>query len=292
MAKTKVLITVKTYPTLSKKYDELVCTAGFREDGSWIRIYPIPFRKLDYASQYKKYNWIELDLEKNPKDFRPESFRPRDIDADIKILGRLDTEDNWKARKEIVLKRPVWTNMTKLIESAKNPNEHTSLAVFKPKEVIDFMVENDSREWDTKKLKYVLAHQQEQNLFEETKKIFNVARKLPYKFSYKFTSDDGKIRTLMVEDWELGMLYWNTLKRSRGDETMACQKVRQKYFDEFIKKDLYLFLGTSLKYHNLSKNPFMVIGTFYPPAASPVEPTLFFLTYNEKIPSEMAGSFW
>ena len=42
MAMTKVLITVKTYPTLSAKYDELVCTAGFREDGTWIRIYPVP----------------------------------------------------------------------------------------------------------------------------------------------------------------------------------------------------------------------------------------------------------
>jgi hypothetical protein len=36
--RTKVLITVKTYPTISVKYDELVCTAGFREDGSWVRI--------------------------------------------------------------------------------------------------------------------------------------------------------------------------------------------------------------------------------------------------------------
>ena len=36
MAKTKVLITVKTYPAISKKYEELVCTAGFLEDGSWI----------------------------------------------------------------------------------------------------------------------------------------------------------------------------------------------------------------------------------------------------------------
>jgi hypothetical protein len=33
--RTNVLITVKTYPTISVKYDELVCTAGFREDGSW-----------------------------------------------------------------------------------------------------------------------------------------------------------------------------------------------------------------------------------------------------------------
>ena len=37
MALTKVLITVKTYPAISNKYDELVCTAGFLEDGTWIR---------------------------------------------------------------------------------------------------------------------------------------------------------------------------------------------------------------------------------------------------------------
>ena len=29
MPTTRVLIAVKTYPTLSEKYDELVCTAGF-----------------------------------------------------------------------------------------------------------------------------------------------------------------------------------------------------------------------------------------------------------------------
>ena len=33
MSKERVLIAVKAYPTLSKKYAELVCTAGFREDG-------------------------------------------------------------------------------------------------------------------------------------------------------------------------------------------------------------------------------------------------------------------
>ncbi|MDX2128367.1 MAG: hypothetical protein SFU91_04955 [Chloroherpetonaceae bacterium] len=48
MALTKVLIFLKTYPTLSVKYDELVCTAGFREDGTWIRLYPVPFRKKSY----------------------------------------------------------------------------------------------------------------------------------------------------------------------------------------------------------------------------------------------------
>jgi hypothetical protein len=39
--KEKILITVKAYPTLSGKYGELVCIAGIREDGSWVRIYPM-----------------------------------------------------------------------------------------------------------------------------------------------------------------------------------------------------------------------------------------------------------
>ena len=85
MALTKVLITVKTYPSLSGKYDELVCTAGFREDGTWVRIYPIQFREKSYEEQYKKYDWIEIDLVKNRKDFRPESYRPYSDDSAIII---------------------------------------------------------------------------------------------------------------------------------------------------------------------------------------------------------------
>ena len=80
--KKRILITVKTYPSISKKYDELVCTAGFDEQGNWIRIYPIPFRKLEYEKQYQKYHWIKIDLVKNKSDFRPESYRPRDIDSE------------------------------------------------------------------------------------------------------------------------------------------------------------------------------------------------------------------
>lgn len=120
MALTKVLIAVKTYPTLSSKYDELVCTAGFLEDGSWIRIYPIPFRKLEYDKQYSKYDWVEVDLERNHSDFRPESFKPKSIETAFKIIAHFGTEDSWRLRKEIVLKN-VYTNMADLIAEAKDP---------------------------------------------------------------------------------------------------------------------------------------------------------------------------
>lgn len=81
------------------KYEELVCTAGFLENGSWIRIYPVPFRKLEYHNRYKKWQWIEIDLKKNTADFRPESFRPANLDKDIKMLGEIDTRNNWAIRR-------------------------------------------------------------------------------------------------------------------------------------------------------------------------------------------------
>jgi hypothetical protein len=42
----KVLITVKTYPTLSTKYAELVCTAGILDDGTWVRIFSHAISKV------------------------------------------------------------------------------------------------------------------------------------------------------------------------------------------------------------------------------------------------------
>ena len=44
--KVKILITVKTYPLPSTAYQETVCTAGVKEDGTWIRLYPVRFRYL------------------------------------------------------------------------------------------------------------------------------------------------------------------------------------------------------------------------------------------------------
>jgi len=41
--------------------------------------------------------------------------------------------------------------------------------------------------------------------------------------------------------------------------------VKKKYIDEFSNKDLSLFLGTTRQFHGWAKNPFVIIGVFYPP---------------------------
>lgn len=261
MALTKVLVTVKTYPTLSEKYDELVCTAGFREDGTWVRIFPVPFRKLNPYKQYKKYDWIEVDLEKNQNDLRPESFRPVGLGSDINVVGHIDTGAKWEQRKEFVLQH-VYTNMTDLLTDLEKHD--TSLAVVKAN-IMDFTIKPCEREWNARKLAVVKALQNQLDLFEK-QEVFETVKKVPYEFSYVFSTDDGVKRTLMIEDWELGMLYFHSLKSANGDESIACQKVKKKYYCEMaLRRDLYLFLGTTKRWHKVSPNPFIVIGTFYPP---------------------------
>lgn len=264
MAKTKVLILVKTYPALSNKYGELVCTAGIREDGSWIRIYPIPFRKLDFDQRYRKWQWVEMDLVKNESDPRKESHRPYNIDDEIVMGEFIDTHNLWEARKSLALHN-VKFDMDELIKEARN--EGTSLAILKPKEIIDFIYEPDKREWDPKKLQSIINQQRQGSLFEQNdaEKIFKIVDKLPYKFSYVFTTEDGKTRTVMIEDWEVGALYWNCLKKTQ-DEKRACEMVRQKYFEKLAKKcDLYFIMGTTKKWHYVGLNPFLIIGLIYPP---------------------------
>ncbi len=260
--KLRVFITVKAYPTLSAKYDELVCTAGITEKGEWIRIYPVPFRKLKYEKQYKKYQWIEADLIKNKKDFRPESYNP--INRGKSIVTK-DFVKSWDRRRDILSKTKVYKNLKNLISDAKNKKKYTSLAIFKPKEIIGIKCEVEKdRDWDPKKLKAIANRAKQIDLFKSDKphEIFKIVKKLPYKFSYIFRDDKNKKSTLMIEDWEIGALYWNCLKKY--PEKIAVEKVKDKCL-EIAKKDIHFFLGTTLKFHNIAPNPFVIVGVFYPP---------------------------
>ncbi len=264
----RVLITVKTYPLPSRTYDELVCTAGVLEDRSWIRIYPVPFRFLKNNQQYKKFQWIELDLVKNTNDFRPESYRPLNLDlSDAVSRGSISTHDNWRERKKYCCpEEKVYTSLDKLIDDAKNPEVMKPLATFRPKQILNFEVEADEREW--KEEWQSLRNQT--SLFEGVDWLdrHSPIRKLPYKFKYHFQDVNGREAHLMIEDWEIGALYWNCLQLSKGDEQAAIAKVRAKYYEEFVQKekDLHLFLGTTMQWHKRSSNPFVIAGVFYPPA--------------------------
>ncbi|HXJ58387.1 MAG TPA: hypothetical protein VNU68_17155 [Verrucomicrobiae bacterium] len=262
MAKERVLITVKTYPTLSRKYGETVCTAGVREDGSWLRIYPVPFRRLDEAEQYRKFDWIECRLIKSRSDPRPETRHPADL-KELQPVGHIDTTGNWRQRREVLLeKAKVYTQLRPLIDGAKA--NALSLAVFKPVKITGFVWEEEEREWDAAKVAEMRSRTNQGELFSEEawRETFKLIPKLPYSFSYEFEDADGKKSKLQILDWEIGALFWRCLRASHNDEKVALEKVRIKYVDQFFKTDLHFFLGTTQQFHFVAPNPWVIVGVF------------------------------
>lgn len=212
-----------------------------------------------------KYTWIELELRKRKDDFRPESYSPVDYTfKDFVIHETIGTNNFWEERKSFCLK-DVYTSLENLIAESREPT-NKSLATFKPKKIVNFRAEPDDREW---KPEWKAQLQQLQLNFEQASteaQKRELIRKIPYKFYYDFIDENDKLSKMMIEDWEIGELYWKCLKGANGNEKVAIEKVKRKYFDAFTNKhDLYLFLGTTKQWHTRrSPNPFVIIGVFYP----------------------------
>lgn len=158
----RIFVLVKTYPTVSRRYRETVCTAGILEDGTWIRLYPVPFRLMKDEKKYKKYTWINVDVEKNNSDFRIESYRPDissiAIEPELpKVKGCVD----WETRRRIILgSHKIYTNLSELISEAKETKK--SLAVFRPSEIISLDARECPDEWSEETLSYAEATRRQQ----------------------------------------------------------------------------------------------------------------------------------
>lgn len=261
----KVLITVKTYPLPSSDHGEIVCTAGLLENGKWVRMYPISSNMYD-DKKYPKYSWVQMNLIKHRSDFRTESYMPKKgLDEPISFINRIGTDDYWAARKQFVHKE-VFTSMSELISLSQSENR--SLATLKPLKILDFIVEPTEREWKPQWREKINQLKLFDLADDGTSKPRKLIRKVPFVFKYKFLSEgDTQPRELSIHDWEIGTLFWNSLRYYDGDEDQAISAVRQKYFDEFItQKDILLFLGTTYEFHlRRSYNPFIITGVFYPP---------------------------
>lgn len=250
---TKVLITVITYPLPSRGYQELVCTAGVTESGEWVRLYPVDYRYRPTHQQFRKYQWIQVDLLPHGagNDQRKESRRPK-LDS-IRMVGEpLGTKDGWRERRAIMDRLPVYTlnQLHTLYDTEK-----ISLGVVRPTRVLDLKVEEADPEWKP----------EWQALFDQLK-LFGTPqkplRKIPFKFSYVFECEDSdRPHNAMIEDWELGALWLNEAARL-GDDRAAANSVRQKFLDEMCRsdKDTRFFMGTTFPF-----NSWVVIGVFWPP---------------------------
>lgn len=154
MGKSDILIVVKTYPEISNKYTETVCTAGIIADTKkFVRLYPIRFRYLEGDQQFAKFQWIKADIRKALSDPRPESHHisPDSIElGDIMPVGK-----NWDERYSwIINDHNVFSSVEALREAQKS--DGTSLGIVKPKKVERVIIQQTIRKLSKLSLKKIV----------------------------------------------------------------------------------------------------------------------------------------
>jgi len=252
----RILVTVKAYPNLSRKYGETVCVAGIDlHSMQWVRLYPIPFRDLDNDRKFKKYRIIEVKAIKASNDHRPESYK---VDRDtIKVVGSIDTRPNkvdWAERKKIVLPT-VSKSMCEILRLSEK--EDKSLGVFKPRDV-RFFWEKVSVE-DQKEINSYYA----QKDFLEKQK--NPLEKIPYVFRYSFfcaNEKDCQGHTYPIIDWEIAQSFRSWRAQYKTTEKLL-EMIEKKWIGLLCApdRDTYFYVGNQLRF----RDNFMILGVLYPP---------------------------
>lgn len=236
-----ILITVKTYPTLSKSYVETVCTAGINDRGEWRRLYPIRFRHLADNKQFKLYDRITVRLSDHSDDGRPESRRPSS--DTIQIKGRVR---DWPLRHQ-------WVGPT-IIDSLKEMiDKGRSIGPIRCREVLDFYWKKVSGTWSPDQLEQL----KQQGLWgDEAPKALE---KIPYEFHLRWKDGNGEEYDHMFISWEVRQT-WRTYRRDYSDPLTV---MKDKWLDDILSKerDLAFFMGNRADFRQV----FMVCGTYNPP---------------------------
>lgn len=262
----RVLILAKTYPSPSAQYIETSCVAGIAECGSMRRLFPVPFRMIENGQQFKKWQWVEMRIEKASRDHRPESHK---VFVDTILTGSLiDTRNSWAARWEWIEKAPSFDSFN-AIEHARR-EDGISLALLRPKNILGLdIVAARHADWTDEEREKLLREQMQGDLFSEAdeQKQVKQLRKIPFDFYYRYicTTPAGDVEYRhKIVDWEAGALFWNC-RRSHGENWQ--QPFREKLEYDLGGKDLMFLMGNQHRF----QDQWLIISLIYPPRRIPTD---------------------
>lgn len=262
----RILILAKTYPSPSSQHVETSCVAGINEHGAMRRLYPVPFRLIEEGQKFKKWQWINVRVEKANKDHRAESHK---LYVDTITCGdEINTKKEWDARWPWIERLPTFTSFDDL--ETTRIEIGLSLALMRPKHVLALeIVEARNAEWTDEERDKLLHYEMQGQLFNDTeiKKMTRTLRKVPFDFYYRYTCDtpEGeKTFKHKVVDWEVGVLFWNCRKSHRNDWE---KPFRAKLESDLMGKDLMFLMGNQHRF----RDQWLIISLIYPPKRKPAE---------------------
>lgn len=264
----RILILAKTYPSPSTQHVETSCVAGINEHGAMRRLYPVPFRLIEEGQKFKKWQWIEVRVEKANKDHRAESHK---LYVDTITCGDIiDTRKQWDARWPWIEKLPTFTSFDDIQVSCTETG--LSLALMRPAQVLALeIVEARNGEWTEEEREKLLRYEMQGQLFSETevKKITQTLRKVPFDFYYRYicdTSEGEKVFRHKIVDWEVGILFWHC-RHSHGIEWE--KPFRAKLEEDLMGKELMFLMGNQHRF----QDQWLIISLIYPPKRKPADVT-------------------
>lgn len=258
--KEKILILAKTYPSPSAKHIETSCVAGINQEGAMRRLYPVPFRLIGGEKQFKKWQWVDVRIEKSNKDHRPESHK---IYTDDIVCGDvISTKNEWADRRVWLDKIPAFDSFAALEEA--NKTQAISLALLHPQNIIALEVTKARlSDWTEEERQKLVREHMQGDLFTEAQATNQIKqlRKIPYDFHYRYTGNDAAGETESrhkLVDWEAGQLFWNCHAK-HGNQWEA--PFRNKLIDDLGSKDLMFLMGNQHRF----QEQWLIISLIYPP---------------------------
>jgi hypothetical protein len=166
------------------------------EDGTLIRLYPVPFRLINDERQFRKWQWITARVERAKKDHRRESHT---IFVDTIECDRepLPTSDNWRARRECIQKISAFVDFAEL--EAARKEQGATLGLVQPSRILGLDIARaDKSDWTDEEKGKLLQLQHQGNLFDETDaNSITTLKKLPFDFHYRHCASSASSRTYL-----------------------------------------------------------------------------------------------
>lgn len=253
----RVMIWGKTYPELSSRHTETVCTGAVElATGKPLRLYPVPLRYLRGDQQYHLYDVFDIDMVKSTRDPRPESHQV-DTESLVKV-DRVDSDaDEWAERRQRIFADASWHfESVGDLKSAQEAGTH-SMGVVRPGTIVDVAIEKKAqkegaeheRKWD----EVTSQH----DLFP---KEYRELEFIPVTIRLRWHCASTACCTCRNNPHDISVIDWGLIELGRKTRNWEKAASKLRTISDLDTHDFRLFMGNLFT----RQQTFVVIGLWYP----------------------------
>jgi hypothetical protein len=250
----RLLLWGKTYPELSVKHTETVCTgAVFLDQPGLVRIYPMPERYQPDGKRPHKWDVFSAEVRRNPSDPRPESYKIQP--GSITVEGSFGTEHAWERRRNHLLRDEHFIEGLEDI-TQQQADSGRSLGIIRRTEILGIRLRKVSQQDHHDWMEKYEAIIKQQELWPPGRRPVPPPKVKPY-LTFRAAGDSMEYERVVL-DWEVHLLGY------RHEQSGSPEADFRNAFMEKVagpRMEPFLILG------NIASHPqeFVVVAVLYPP---------------------------